>query len=306
MKIVFFGYGQLGANVLRGVAARREIVLVVTHPLDFTGIAEPDVAEAATELGLPIALSTVAAEPELHERLRSLRPDVMVATNWRTRVPVEVLDLPRLGCVNVHDALLPAYAGLGAVNWAIRNGEYTTGLTAHLMAAEFDTGPVLARTVVKIGPTDTAKIVLDQLLEQYVPVTLEALARLGRGHRGEPQRPLGASFYHRIGEQDTRIDWRESATTVHNLIRGQSDPFLNAWTTHDGQRLWVKAADRPSRTYGGTPGRVVRVEHSGVAVACGRPVDGEDRGILLLQVATDSGPPVRAVDYFCRAGGYLR
>jgi len=305
MRILFLGYGKLGANVLRGIAAHHEILLVLTHPADFSGLGEPDVQEAAAELGLPVAFSASAAEPELHERLRQLGAQAAVSANWRTRVPPEVLEIPPHGILNVHDALLPAYAGFGAVNWVIRNGEDRTGLTVHLMAAELDTGPIVTQSIVKIGPHDSAGLILDRLLEEYVPITLEALRLIGNGHRAEPQPVDGASFYHRIGVEDTRIDWHESATTVYNLIRGQSDPFLNAWTTHEGRRLWVKTAARPARSHGGTPGRIVRADDGGVVIACGRPADGLDRGIVLLDVAVDDGPVQRASDYFDRYGGYL-
>ncbi|MEO3746491.1 methionyl-tRNA formyltransferase [Plantactinospora sp. B5E13] len=306
MRIAFLGYGELGANVLRGVLAEHEVVLVVTHRADFSGLGEPDVELVAGELGVPVWYSAHAREPELHERLREARPDVILSTNWRTRVPAEVLSIPHRGAINVHDALLPRYAGFGAVNWAIRNGETETGLTVHYMDRELDTGPVITRKVVKIGPHDSAGYVLNNLLAEYVPVTLRALELVEQGHPGEPQPQTGGSFYHRIGEADTRIDWGASTTSVYNLIRGQSDPFVNAWTTHDGLRLWIKAASQPQRAHGGTPGRIIKAAEDGVAVACGQPGDPDARGVILLQVQADGAPPVRAVDYFLRFGDYLR
>jgi len=92
---------------------------------------------------------------------------------------------------------------------------------------------------------------------------------------------------------------------VYNLVRGQSDPFINAWTMHDGRLLWVKAAAPTDRCYGGTPGRIVKIAEGGIIIATGRPEHGEDRGILLLQVALEDGPPVRAVDYFSLPSGHL-
>lgn len=299
------GYGELGATVLRGIAPHHEILHVLTHRAEFSGLGEPDVEQLAAELGLDVSYSSNAREPELHEKLRALAPQVIVSTNWRTKVPEEMLAIPELGAINVHDALLPSYSGFGAVNWVIRNGEDATGVTVHFMDAELDTGPVITRAVVKIGPHDTAGYLLGKVVAEYVPATVRALELVEQGHRGEPQDGQGASFYHRIGVEDTRIDWRESTTAIYNLIRGQSDPFVNAWTEHDGQRLWVKAATLPSRAYGGTPGRIVKSGDGGVVIATGVPEHGDDRGIVLLQVAVDDGPPVRAVDYFVKYGGYL-
>jgi methionyl-tRNA formyltransferase len=282
------------------------VVLVLTHRAGFSGLGEPDVEWAADELGIPIAYSATAAEPGLHERLRGLHPQVIVSTNWRTKVPAAVLRIPERGAINVHDALLPEYSGFGAVNWAIRNGEDISGLTVHYMDEELDTGPVILQSPVKIGPHDTAGQLLDRLVQEYVPAALCALELVEQGDRGVPQPEGTGSFYHRIGVEDTRIDWQEGARTIYNLIRGQSDPFVNAWTTHDGFRLWIKAAALPDRSFGGTPGRVVKLDGGGVAISCGRTTDRSDRGILLLQVALDGTPPVRAIDYPFPIGSYLR
>lgn len=305
MNVTFMGYGMLGANVLRGLVRHHRVKLVVTHKTGFSELNEPDVQDAAAELGLPVAFSSTAREPELHRRIGEVDPDVIVSTNWRTKVPPEVLALPRLGAINVHDALLPRYAGFGAVNWAIRNGESVTGLTAHYMDAELDTGPVITQTQVPIGAYDDAGRVLENLVAQYRPITLRALELVEARHRGKPQNG-GGTFYHRIGLEDTRIDWNRSSIELYNLVRGQSEPFVNAWTLHNGLRLFVKAATMPSRAYRGTPGYVVTAADGGVAVVCGGHGASDGRGLILLQVQTEDGPPVRAVDYFRRVGDYLR
>jgi methionyl-tRNA formyltransferase len=305
VNVVFMGYGFLGARVLQGLAHSHEVGLVVTHETQFGGLNEPDVQVAAGRLATPVALSDTASEPDLHARIAAARPDVVVSTNWRTTVPAAVLRIPRLGAINVHDALLPKYAGFGAVNWAIRNGETATGLTVHFMDEELDTGPVITHAIVEIGPHDHAGHVLEKLIAQYVPVTLKALEMVEAGHLGEPQNGDG-SFYHRVRLEDTRIDWRRDSTEIYNLVRAQSDPFVNAWTTHDGERLYVKAAALPTRGYRGTPGRVVAKVDGGIAVACGTPGRPDGRGIVLLQVQAEGGPPVRAIDSFLRPGDYVR
>jgi methionyl-tRNA formyltransferase len=304
VKLIFMGYGLLGANVLRALAREHSVALVVTHPNGFGGLAEPDVHRVAVQLGIPAVCSRTASEPELHARMRAIGPDAITSTNWRTTVPGEVLEIPRHGAINVHDALLPRYGGFGAVNWAIRNGETATGLTVHLMDEELDTGPVITQSVVPIGPHDNAARVLEALLAEYAPITLRALRLLQSGH-SEPQAGA-ATFYHRIGLEDTRINWERGTTELYNLVRGQSDPFVNAWTEHLGHRLFVKVAALPERAYRGTPGRIVRAADGGVAVACGGGHDPDGRGLIVLQVQTEEGPPVRATDYFVKFGEYLR
>jgi methionyl-tRNA formyltransferase len=305
LRVVFLGYGQLGATVLRGLHQQHRVELVVTHRPEFSGMAEADVLEVARELGVDVVLSSHAREPELHRRLRDLEPDVIVSTNWRTLVPADVLCVPRLGAVNIHDALLPRYAGFGAVNWAIRNGERTTGLTAHFMDEELDSGPVIAQTPVEIGPHDTASTVLERLLSQYVPTALRALELLESGFRGTLQAHEQGTFYHRIGVEDTRIRWEDSTTSIYNLVRGQGDPFLNSWTTYRGQRLYVKWATPPTRAYCGTPGRIIKAAEGGIAVACGRLGAPDSRGLILRCVQVEGQEPVHPVDVFRRFGDYL-
>ncbi|MGH9157672.1 MAG: methionyl-tRNA formyltransferase [Acidimicrobiales bacterium] len=305
MRIVFMGYGALGANLLRAIAERHDVVLVFTHPVDFGGLGEDDVQRLGEALRIPLMQSRSAADPKVLARLRDVSPEAIVSTNWRTTLPREVLRIPTLGAINVHDALLPRYAGFGAVNWAIRNGETETGLTVHLMDDELDTGPILAQTTVPIAPNDTAAHVLDALVARYPPIALRALELLRDGDPGRPQTGP-ASFYHRIGPQDTYIDWRLDTTTLHDLVRGQSDPFHNAWTRHQDRPLRIKTAAIPRRAYCGTPGRVIKAAEGGVAVACGSPRSSRDaRGLILLDVQRDNDAPVRARDYFVRFGDHL-
>ena len=299
------GYGLLGANVLGGLAAEHDVLLVLSHRADFSGLGEPHVERMARDLGLDVEFSATAAEPSLWAKVRKVAPEAIVSTNWRTKVPIGLLRIPSLGALNVHDALLPEYRGFGSVNWAIRDGRDHMGLTVHFMDAELDTGPIVARSIVPINKHDNAGQVLDKLLAEYVPVTLRALDLVGKGHRGEPQTATGGTFYHRITLEDTRIDWRDGTTHNYNLVRGQSDPFVNAWTTHKGNRLFVKAARPPQAGWCGTPGRIVRAADNGVAVACGRRGDPDARGLILLQVQPEGGPMMRATDYFTSIGGYL-
>ncbi|MEV5241115.1 methionyl-tRNA formyltransferase [Streptomyces cinnamoneus] len=289
MRIAFLGYGEIGATVLAGIAAEHEPAVVVTHPARFGDLHEPHVAKLATDLGLPVVEARRADEAQAVTALRAARPDVLMSANWRTVIPAPVLAIPALLPLNVHDALLPGYAGFGAVNWAVRNGESRTGLTVHVMEPELDTGPVLWQVAVPIAPDDTATTVQQRLLEQYPGAVLAALDRAASGVRPVPQHAGGASFYHRITEADTRIDWTLPTGRLVDLVRAHSDPFVNAWCTFGGRKLYVKRAARPSRPHRGTPGRVVRHADGGVAVVCGRSWESGADGIVLLDVRPEHG-----------------
>ncbi|MEU7477112.1 methionyl-tRNA formyltransferase [Lentzea sp. NPDC042327] len=299
MRIVFFGYGELGAVVLSALVEHHDVVLVLTHRTEFTGLGEPHVADLVEQHGLRSVISSNGREPELPAQLRELGADAIVSTNWRTRLPGELLTTSRLGALNVHDALLPKFSGFGAVNWAVREHESETGVTVHLMEPELDTGPVVVQRVVPIGDHDTATEVYEQVTAQYVPATLEALQKLAAGDRGTAQDASKRTFWHRITEDDTRIDWTRSTREIYDLVRGQSDPYVNAWTMLDGRKVAVKRAAPPSMGFCGTPGRVVRQADGGVAVVTGT------EGIILLEVQVDGEEARPAAEVFKKMGGRL-
>ncbi|MGH3845411.1 MAG: methionyl-tRNA formyltransferase [Pseudonocardiaceae bacterium] len=284
VKIAFLGYGEIGASVLQPLAAHHEVAVAVTHRQDFAGLGDNDVAPLAEWLGLPMLLARNAGEPHVVDTLDDIGPDVLVSANWRTKVPENVLRIPSYYPINIHDALLPDYAGFGSVNWSIRNGETKIGLTVHVMERELDTGPILHTLTVPIGPLDTATTVTGELLKNYPDAVLTALDLIVQGAQPTPQ-PPGGSFYHRITEVDTRIDWTEPTTRLLNLVRAQSDPFINAWCLSDGHKLHIKSATRPSRPCRGTPGYIATYTDGGVAVVCGPSWQNGTDGIVLLDVA---------------------
>ncbi|WP_171164465.1 methionyl-tRNA formyltransferase [Streptomyces sp. I05A-00742] len=296
MRIVFLGYGEIGATVLAGITAVHETALVVTHPTRFSRLNEPHVGIVAADLELPVLEARHAREEHVVEAVRAARPDVLVSANWRTIIPQHVLEIPALLPLNVHDALLPGYAGFGAVNWAIRNGESRTGLTVHVMDPELDTGPVLWQVTVPIDDDDTATTVQQRLLKEYPGAVLAALERAESGVLPVPQTAEGPSFYHRITEADTRIDWALPTRRLLDLVRAHSDPFVNAWCLSAGRKLYIKRAARPARPHRGTPGLVVRHTDGGATVTCGHSWEPGADGIVLLEVRPEDGPPVSATE----------
>jgi methionyl-tRNA formyltransferase len=305
VKVAFLGYGEIGTTVLGGVASRHHVGMVVTHESGFTGLETNGVLAMAEERGLPVVSARNAGEPQVLAALREFAPEVLVSANWRTTVPESALEIPSLYPLNVHDALLPAYAGFGSVNWAIRNGDTEIGLTVHVMEAELDTGPVVCQVVVPIGPEDTAGDVYRNLLAEYPGAVLKALELVGEGATPTKQSTEGATFYHRITLADTRIDWALPTERLLNLVRAQSDPFLNAWFTAGDRRVFVKRAVAPLRDYRGTPGRVLRHAEGGVAVACGPSWESGSRGLILLEVQPEGQQPLPASEYFRKPGAQL-
>jgi methionyl-tRNA formyltransferase len=305
MKTAFLGYGEIGATVLAGLAQAHEVAPVITHRADFGGLGEDHVIRLAERLGLHVVLARNAGEPQVLDALRAAGVDTLVSANWRTTVPAAALEIPRLVPLNVHDALLPSYAGFGSVNWSIRNGEDEIGLTVHVMEPELDTGPVVYQVRVPISETDTAGDVYLRLLEQYPGAVLRALELLAEGVQPVPQKADGASFYHRITARDVRLDWNLPTRRLVDLIRSQIGPYVPTWFELEGTRVFVTAAAVPRRAVKGTPGRVVRFTEGGVAVACGPSWDEGSTGVIMLELQLEGADPVPAASLLTRLGVQL-
>jgi len=311
MRVVLFGFQTWGHRTLRAlIESEHEVVLVVTHPAGdgaYEKVWSDSVARLAEEHGLPVLLRERADDDELLDALKQAAPDVIVATNWRTWIPPRVFTLPPFGTLNVHDALLPAYAGFSPLIWALLNDEKEVGVTAHLMDETLDAGPIIVQRAVPVGPRDTATDLFHSTLELFGPVTVAGLAELASGRTDfPPQDRSRASFFHKRSEEDIRIDWTWSAEELDRLVRAQSAPYPAAFCYHRGRRLEILSARVSEAIYGGTPGRIFYREGGGVAVVAGADARrGRSRALVVTAVRTDDGRELAAHDYFTTMGGYL-
>ncbi|MFG1801445.1 methionyl-tRNA formyltransferase [Micromonospora carbonacea] len=310
MRVVMFGYQTWGHRTLQALLdSEHEVALVVTHPPSdhaYERIWNDSVADLAKEHGIPVEVRD-RPDDDLLIPLEKADPDVIVATNWRTWIPPQVFQLPRLGTLNVHDSLLPAYAGFSPLIWALINGEKEVGVTAHMMDAELDAGDVVLQRAVPVGPRDTTTDLFHKTLELFGPITVDGLALIATGRTDwTPQDRSKASFFHKRSEEDSRIDWTWSAEELDRLVRAQSDPYPNAFTFHRGQRLRIVAASVSQGNYGGTPGRIFIREGNAVVVVAGAEARrGRSPGLAIERVRLDDGTELAATDYFRTMGGYL-
>jgi methionyl-tRNA formyltransferase len=310
MRVVAFGYMTWGRRTIEAVlAAGHEVALIVTHPDSddaYEKIFNESVAELAAAHGIPL-MTRHRADDEVRAAVAATAADVVVVSNWRTWIPPEVYSLPRLGTLNVHDALLPAYAGFAPLNWALINDEPEVGVTAHLMDSEFDAGDVVAQWATPVTDDDVVTDLFDRTLAMFGPLTVEALDLLGSGRAAPmPQDRRAASYFHRRTEEENRIDWGWPARDLFNLVRAQSDPYPNAFCFHGDRRLRILRARVTDTPFGGTPGRIFIRQDGGVAVVAGADARrGRNRGLLVQRVRLDDGTDLAALDYFTTLGGYL-
>jgi methionyl-tRNA formyltransferase len=310
MRVVLFAYQTWGHRVLQTlIGSRHEVVLVVTHPPGddaYETIWTDSVQELAESHDIPV-LVKASPDDEAAARVRAADSDVMVACNWRTWIPPEIFDAPRLGTLNVHDSLLPAYAGFAPLNWALINGEPEVGITAHVMDEQLDRGAIILQPRVTVEPADTIADLFAKTLMLFGPTTVAALDHMEHGTGERRLQDLQqATFFHKRADEDNRIDWTWPAQDIANLVRAQADPYPNAFTFHGTSRLQVPSASVSLTCAGGTPGRIFARQGDGVIVVCGPNArHGRNRGLVIERVRTPDCEELAAGDHFKRLGGYL-
>lgn len=256
------------------------------------------VHEEAARLGVPVLHPASLKGDEAAEKFRTHDADVAVVVAYGMLLPKEILEAPRLGCLNLHASLLPRWRGAAPINRAIMAGDAETGAMVMRMDEGLDTGPVALAERVKIAPDSTAGEIHDQLKIVGADLLGRALAALERGSlEFKAQPPQGVTYAKKIEKGETRIDWSHAAPEVHNHIRGLA-PFPGAWfeLPVDGKPVRVKVR-RSTRVEGqGKPGTVL---DGALTVACG---EGAVRLVHLQRagakpMSTDEflrGTPVKA------------
>jgi methionyl-tRNA formyltransferase len=310
MRVVMFGYQTWGHRTLQALLdSEHEVALVVTHPKSdhaYERIWSDSVADLAGDHGVDVVLRN---RPDEHvmARLQQAEPDLIVANNWRTWIPPKIFTLPRHGTLNVHDSLLPAYAGFSPLIWALINGEKEVGLTAHMMDDDLDAGSIVVQRAIPVGSRDTTTDLFHKTIDLIAPVVTESLDLIASGTAVlTPQDRSKATFFHKRAIEDSRIDWTWSAAEIDRLVRAQSAPYPNAFTFHNGARLRVIRASVSQAHYGGTPGRIFIRDGDGVAIVAGADARrGRNPGLVIERVRTEDGTELSAIDYFRTMGGYL-
>ncbi len=283
MRIIVNGQQAFGAAVLRALLERGEDVVGVYCAPDKPGRDTDPLKQAGLEAGVEVHQPASFRDPGAAQELGSLGADLMVMAYVTLFVPQHVLALPTHGAIQYHPSLLPRHRGPSAINWAIIQGDATTGLTVFWPDERFDTGPLLLLREVPIREDDTVgSLYFDRLFPLGVEALLESvdLVREGRAPR-IPQDEALATYEGWCRRDDVEIDWSLPARRVHDLVRG-ADPRPGAWTRHGNQELTLFGS-RVVPDLGGAPGEVLRVDDDGLLVAAG------DGGAVALATARVEG-----------------
>jgi methionyl-tRNA formyltransferase len=244
MKIVFFGTPQFAVPTLDALIAHSEfdVLAVVTQPDKRRGrgneLSPSPVKSLALEHQLPVwQPKSVKKDAETLEKLSAIGADVFVVVAYGQILSQQILDMPRLGCVNVHGSILPKYRGAAPIQWCLYNGESETGITTMLMDAGMDTGAMLLKATTAIAPLDTAHDLAVKLSTIGAELLVETLPKLANQEiQPIPQLESEATYAPLIKKPDYELDWSKSAIALHNHVRGF---FPNCTTAFRGSALKI-------------------------------------------------------------------
>jgi methionyl-tRNA formyltransferase len=261
MRLVFAGTPEAAVPSLAALLNSGHVVAaVLTRPDAPAGrgrrVAKSPVARYAEEAGLEILRPARPKDPDFVARLREMAPDCCAVTAYGALIPQEVLDIPRLGWVNLHFSLLPAYRGAAPVQHAILHGDDLTGATTFRLVRELDAGPVFGVVTEPIKPSDTAGDLLARLAQSGAELLVATMDGIESGALvARPQPAEGISLAPKITTEDAHVDWAKPAPAVSRLIRACT-PAPGAWSVLDGTRLRVgpPAGVAAASASGATPG----------------------------------------------------
>jgi methionyl-tRNA formyltransferase len=272
VRTVFMGTPAFAVPTLDVLLqAGLDLVGVYTQPDRPKGrgqaLAIPPVKEMALRHGIPVFQPQKLRAPEVVEELRALAPDLIVVVAFGQILPRSVLEIPRHGCINVHASLLPKYRGAAPINQAIIDGEKETGITTMLMDVGLDTGPMLLKRALSIGPDETAGELHDRLCRlggETMAATLQLLLR-GELHP-QVQDDSQTCYAAMLKKEDGRINWSQSAQQIHNRIRGLA-PWPGTYTFLHGEplKLFLTRVEAGE----GEPGSILPPASDAVRIACG-------------------------------------
>jgi methionyl-tRNA formyltransferase len=274
LRVVFFGTPAFAVPTLDALlSSPHTVVTVVTQPNRPRGrgqkVSDAPVKARAAVAGVPVLQPERLRDPEFVAALRALHADLGVVAAYGKILTDEVLTIPRFGMINVHGSLLPKYRGAAPVHRAIINGERETGITIMRIVKALDAGPMLAAVRREIGPDETSEDVERDLARLGAALLIDVVELMSAGPIAETaQDDALATYAHRLTKEDGAIDWRASASSIHNLVRGLH-PWPHAFTFHQGRRFIVRRT-KPERDDGDAePGTILAAADDNLVVRTG-------------------------------------
>ncbi len=275
LRIVFAGTPEFAARHLQALLDHHlRVVAVYCQPDRPAGrgkhLAVGPVKQLALDHRLPIHQPAGLKSAEAAAELAALAPDIVVVVAYGLLLPQKILDIPRLGCINVHASLLPRWRGAAPIQRAIEAGDPQTGVTIMRMEAGLDTGPMLLSATCPITAMDTAATLQEKLATQGVEALITALQQIADGVTNPlPQDDRHATYAGKINKSDAQLDWHQDARALERRVRAFNPvPVAFALLANEPVRIW--AATASDETSDQPPGTIVAAHADGITIACAR------------------------------------
>jgi methionyl-tRNA formyltransferase len=301
LHLVFMGTPELARVLLEGISMEPWVQLdaVVSQPDRPAGRhLQPmpsAVSAAALARGLSLLRPDRARDPGFISQIQDLKPDLILVAAYGQLLPQALLEIPRLGCLNVHTSLLPRWRGAAPIQWAIASGDAETGVSLMRMDVGLDTGPVIAIRRTPIGDTETSASLHDRLARLGVDLVREEIPPYAAGLRTPVAQPSeGVTLAPKITREDGRLDWNRPAADLARRLR--------AFTPWPGAHCWIPAEPKPRllkvhaarvapMPTQAEPGTVIARESDGLVVACGSDA------LVLIEVQSEGGRRMAVRDF---------
>lgn len=293
MRVIFMGTPDFAVPSLQALLDHGyEVCAVYTQPDKPKGrghkLQPPPVKELALAREIPVLQPAILRSGEVQEEIRKWNADVIVVVAYGKILPKAVLDMPRLGCINVHGSLLPKYRGAAPIQWTVLNGDKTAGVTTMFMGEGMDTGDMLLKMETAVGEEETSGQLFDRLKDLGADLLIQTLERLEQGTLTPiPQNEAEATRAPMLSKDLSLVDWTKPAQQVHDLIRGLN-PWPSAVSYLDGKKLKLHASR--VREGSGEPGKPF-AQDGVLLVYCG------EGALELTEIQTENGKRMDGKSY---------
>jgi len=292
-RIVFMGTPDFSGPILEAVAANYDVIAVVTQPDKPVGrkkiLTPPPVKVIAEKLGIKALQPVKLTGSDELAAIIDMQPDLIVTAAYGQLLPEELLNAPKLGCINVHASLLPKYRGGAPIHYAVMKGEHETGVSIMYMAKKLDAGDVISQRALPIEETDNVGTQHDKLSALGVELLMETLPSIIKGTNNRtPQDESLVTFASNISREDEFVTFDRTTSEVHNHIRGLS-PWPVGYAKLDGQNMkfWSAVCAKGH----GQAGEILQADKEGLLVAT------SDGAILLTEIQPAGKKRMAAGDF---------
>lgn len=296
MAIIFFGTPHFAVPSLKAlIESKEDVALVISQPDKIKGrghiLSSPPVKDLALTYGIRVLQPSKIKDNSVYEEIRSISPEFIVVVAYGKILPKEILQIPKRGCINVHASLLPKYRGAAPIQWALINGEKTTGITTMMMDEGLDTGDILLQSEIEIRDEDNFITLSERLSELGASLLIKTLSGIRKGEIKPKKQEGDISYAPPFKKEDGRIDWNKNAEYIFNLVRALN-PWPSTYCYLNNERIKIlKVKVKKDKRQYLCPGRIAKASNGELIVET-------SKDLLIIEELQPEGKRVMSAESF--------